>query len=116
KLAADVRVNGSGKNYLIQHSAGSGKSNSIAWLAYRLSTLHDKDNKSLFTSVIVVTDRRVLDNQLQNTISGFDHIEGVVETIDEKKTSKDLRDAINDGKKIIITTLQKFPVIYDEID
>ncbi len=116
KLAADVRVNGSGKNYLIQHSAGSGKSNSIAWLAYRLSTLHDKDNKSLFTSVIVVTDRRVLDNQLQNTISGFDHIDGVVETIDEKKTSKDLRDAINDGKKVIITTLQKFPVIYEEID
>ncbi|MGC5328188.1 type I restriction endonuclease subunit R [Brevibacillus sp. SYSU BS000544] len=116
KLVANVRVNGSGKNYLIQHSAGSGKSNSIAWLAYRLATLHDKDNKSVFTSVIVVTDRRVLDNQLQNTISGFDHIDGVVETIDEKKTSKDLRDAINDGKKIIITTLQKFPVIYEEID
>ncbi|MNO23419.1 Type I restriction enzyme [compost metagenome] len=116
KLASDVRVNGSGKNYLIQHSAGSGKSNSIAWLAYRLSTLHDKDNKCLFTSVIVVTDRRVLDSQLQNTISGFDHIDGVVETIDEKKSSKDLRDAINDGKKIIITTLQKFPVIYEEID
>ncbi|WP_081970069.1 type I restriction endonuclease subunit R [Paenibacillus sp. FSL P4-0081] len=116
KLLSDVKANGSGKNYLIQHSAGSGKSNSIAWLAYRLSTLHDKDNKSVFTSVIVVTDRRVLDHQLQNTISGFDHIEGLVETIDEKKTSKDLRDAVNDGKKIIITTLQKFPVIYDEID
>lgn len=116
KLLSDVKENGSGKNYLIQHSAGSGKSNSIAWLAYRLSTLHDKDNNSVFTSVIVVTDRRVLDNQLQSTISGFDHIEGIVETIDDKKTSKDLRDAINDGKKIIITTLQKFPVIYEEID
>lgn len=116
KLIDDVKGNGSGKNYLIQHSAGSGKSNSIAWLSYRLANLHDKNNDSIFTSVIVVTDRRVLDNQLQSTISGFDHTEGLVETIDEKKTSKDLRDAINDGKKIIITTLQKFPVIYEEID
>lgn len=116
KLVTDVKANGSGKNYLIQHSAGSGKSNSIAWLSYRLATLHDNDNKNIFTSVIVVTDRRVLDNQLQDTISSFDHIEGMVETIDEKKSSKDLRDAINDGKKIIITTLQKFPVIYQEID
>lgn len=116
KLIKYVKANGSGNNYLIQHSAGSGKSNSIAWLSYRLATLHDNNDKNIFTSVIVVTDRRVLDNQLQDTISGFDHIEGMVETIDEKKTSKDLRDAINDGKKIIITTLQKFPVIYQEID
>ena len=116
KLTADVKANGSGKNYLIQHSAGSGKSNSIAWLSYRLANLHDANNDSIFTSVIVITDRRVLDSQLQNTISGFDHTEGLVETIDEKKSSKDLRDAINDGKKIIITTLQKFPVIYEEID
>lgn len=116
KLIADVKANGSGKNYLIQHSAGSGKSNSIAWLSYHLATLHDNSDKNIFTSVIVVTDRRVLDNQLQDTISGFDHIDGMVETISENKTSKDLRDAINDGKKIIITTLQKFPVIYQEID
>ena len=116
KIVANVKESGSGNNYLIQHSAGSGKSNSIAWLSYRLATLHDKSDKNIFTSVIVVTDRRVLDNQLQDTISGFDHIEGMVETIDEKKSSKDLRDAINDGKKIIITTLQKFPVIYQEID
>ncbi len=116
KLTADVKANGSGKNYLIQHSAGSGKSNSIAWLSYRLAKLHDSDDNNIFTSIIVVTDRRVLDNQLQNTISGFDHIEGLVETIDDKKNSKDLRDAINDGKKIIITTLQKFTVIYEEID
>lgn len=116
KLVVDVKANGSGNNYLIQHSAGSGKSNSIAWLSYRLATLHDNNDKNIFTSVIVVTDRRVLDSQLQDTISGFDHVEGMVETIDEKKTSKDLRDAINDGKKIIITTLQKFPIIYQEID
>ncbi|WP_010233412.1 type I restriction endonuclease subunit R [Clostridium arbusti] len=116
KILADIKVNGSGDNYLIQHSAGSGKSNSIAWLAYGLSSIHNKDNENIFTSIIVVTDRRVLDSQLQDTISGFDHTKGIVETIGEGKTSKALRDAINDGKKIIITTLQKFPVIYNEID
>ncbi|PFK43193.1 restriction endonuclease subunit R [Bacillus cereus] len=116
KIIDDVRTNGSGKNYLIQHSAGSGKSNSIAWLSYRLCSLHNSKNENVFTSIIVVTDRKVLDSQLQDTIAGFDHIEGIVETIGEGKTSKDLRDAINDGKKIIITTIQKFPVIYQEID
>lgn len=116
KLVEDVRKNGSGKNYLIQHSAGSGKSNSIAWTSYRMANLHDENDKNIFNSVIVVTDRKVLDSQLQDTISSFDHRAGLVETIDDKKTSKDLRDAINDGKKIIITTLQKFPVIYEEID
>lgn len=116
KMLADVKEYGSGKNYLIQHSAGSGKSNSIAWLSYGLSSIHDKKNKHIFTSIIVVTDRKILDSQLQNTISGFDHTKGLVSTIGEGKTSKDLRDAINDGKKIIITTLQKFPVIYQEID
>ena len=116
KLIADVKRTGSGKNYLVQHSAGSGKSNSIAWLAYRLSSLHDALNQSVFSSVIVVTDRKVLDQQLQETISSFDHTIGLVETIGNDKTSKDLRDAINDGKKIIITTLQKFPVIYKEVD
>lgn len=116
KILSDVKINGSGNNYLIQHSAGSGKSNSIAWLGYGLSSLHNTNNKHIFTSVIVVTDRKVLDSQLQDTISGFDHTKGLVVTIGEGKTSKDLRDAINDGKKIIITTLQKFPVIYEEID
>lgn len=116
KLISDVKRTGSGRNYLIQHSAGSGKSNSIAWTAYRLASLHDENNKSIFTSVIVVTDRRVLDSQLQDTISSFEHQTGLVETIGDSKTSKDLRDAINDGKRIIVTTLQKFPVIYQEID
>ncbi len=116
KLVNNVKEVGSGKNFLIQHSAGSGKSNSIAWLSYRLASLHDSFDKNIFTSVIIVTDRRVLDSQLQDTISGFDHVEGLVETIDDKKKSVDLRDAINDGKKIIITTLQKFPVIYNEIE
>ncbi|MDD6682501.1 MAG: DEAD/DEAH box helicase family protein [Clostridiales bacterium] len=116
KLIADVRANGTGKNYLIQHSAGSGKSNSIAWTAYRLASLHDEINKPVFASVIIVTDRTVLDRQLQDTISSFDHTLGTVETIGEGKSSKDLRDAINGGSRIIVTTLQKFPVIYQEVE
>lgn len=116
KLIADVRENGSGKNYLIQHSAGSGKSNSIAWTAYRLASLHNDDNEPVFTSVVIVTDRRNLDAQLQETITGFDHTLGSVCAIDEKKSSKDLKDALNAGKRIIVTTLQKFPVIYEEVD
>ena len=116
KLIADVREYGTGKNYLIQHSAGSGKSNSIAWTAYRLASLHNDENKPVFSSVIVVTDRTVLDAQLQETISGFDHTIGAVETIGEDKNSRDLRDAINNGVRIIVTTLQKFPVIYQEVD
>ena len=116
KLIADVRKNGTGVNYLIQHSAGSGKSNSIAWTAYRLASLHDEMNKPVFASVIIVTDRTVLDRQLQDTISSFDHTLGTVETIGEGKSSKDLRDAINGGSRIIVTTLQKFPVIYQEVE
>ena len=116
KILADVKINGAGKNYLIQHSAGSGKSNSIAWLSYGLANLHDADNNKIFKSIIVVTDRTILDSQLQDTIYSFDHTEGVVEKIDDKKKSTDLRDAINDGKKIIITTLQKFPYIYKEVE
>ena len=116
KLVGNVRQNGSGHNYLVQHSAGSGKSNSIAWTAYRLASLHDADNKPIFSSVVIVTDRTVLDAQLQETISGFDHTLGSVVTIGEKMNSRDLRDALNAGKRIIVTTLQKFPVIYEEVD
>jgi len=116
KLVSDVRRNGAGHNYLIQHSAGSGKSNSIAWTAYRLASLHDEQDKPIFSSVVVVTDRTVLDAQLQETISGFDHTIGAVETIGENKNSRDLRDALNNGARIVVTTLQKFPVIYQEVD
>lgn len=116
KLIADVSYNGAGQNYLIQHSAGSGKSNSIAWTAYRLASLHDSDNNAIFSSVIVVTDRTVLDAQLQETIAGFDHTVGAVTTIGNDKNSQDLKNAINDGDRIIVTTLQKFPVIYSEVD
>lgn len=115
KVIADVRANGTGKNYLVQHSAGSGKSNSIAWTAYRLASLF-VDDTPLFDSVIVVTDRRVLDSQLQETISGFDHAIGSVVTIGKDKTSADLRDAINGGARLIVSTLQKFPVIYEQVE
>ncbi len=114
KLLADVKENGSGKNYLIQHSAGSGKSNSIAWLAHRLAGLHNDLDEKIFQSVIIVTDRRVLDSQLQSTVYQFDHVEGVVQKID--KNSQQLKDAIESGAGIIITTLQKFPVIYKEVN
>ena len=77
KITSDAKINGAGKNYLIQHSAGSGKSNSIAWLAYRLSSLHNQLDERVFNSVIVITDRRVLDQQLQNTIYQFEHKTGV---------------------------------------
>ena len=113
KLLADVKANGAGHNYLIQHSAGSGKSNSIAWLAYRLSGLHNDLDEKIFRSVIVVTDRKVLDSQLQDTIYQFDHVDGVVQKID--KNAAQLKDAIEAGAPIIITTLQKFPVIYKEV-
>ncbi|WP_455154875.1 type I restriction endonuclease subunit R [Stomatobaculum longum] len=116
KLVSHVRENGPGHNYLIQHSAGSGKSNSIAWTAYRMASLHNDNNQAVYDSVVVVTDRRVLDQQLQATISSFDHTLGSVETIDDKKSSKHLLEAINKGKRIIVTTLQKFPVIYEQVN
>lgn len=104
---------GIGKNYLIQHSAGSGKSNSIAWLAYRLSSLHNSTDERIFDSVIVVTDRKVLDQQLQNTIYQFEHKTGVVQKID--KDSSQLASALGYGTNIIITTLQKFPFVVDKV-
>ena len=108
KIIVDVRQNGSGKNYLIQHSAGSGKSNSIAWIAYRLDSVHDASDNGIFDSVIVVTNRIVLDGQLQETINSFEHKAGLVEAIDERKNSRSLAEAINDKKRIIICTIQKF--------
>jgi len=107
KLIADAGANSSGKRYLIEHSAGSGKSNSIAWLAYRLSSLYNNNDQKIFDSVIVITDRNVLDQQLQNTIYQFEHKTGVVQRIEVD--SKQLADAITSGVSIIITTLQKFP-------
>ena len=116
KVVDDIKTNGAGKNYLIEHSAGSGKSNSIAWISYRLASLFDAENKPVFNSVIVVTNRVVLDSQLQDTINGFDHTPGLVEAIDEKKGSRGLKEAINDKKRIIICTVQKFLFAYKDFD
>lgn len=109
KLIAHAREKGAGRNYLIQHSAGSGKSNSIAWLAHRLASLHDASDEKVFHSVVVVTDRRVLDQQLQATIYQFEHKTGVVEKIEED--TQQLARALSQGTPIIITTIQKFPFI-----
>ncbi|MBG6199968.1 type I restriction enzyme R subunit [Labrenzia sp. EL_13] len=106
RLLADARAEGAGRNYLIQHSAGSGKSNTIAWTAHQIINLHDDTDKPVFDTAIIVTDRLVLDRQLQNTIGGFAQTEGVVKKIDG--TSRDLKDAILKGARIIITTIQKF--------
>jgi len=113
KLVADARALGAGQRYLIQHSAGSGKSFTIAWLAHQLSTLHDAKNQRVFDSIVVITDRRILDRQLQTTMRQFEQTLGVVENIDT--TSRQLKDALESGKTIIVTTLQKFPVIAKEI-
>ena len=116
KLISTTSFEGPGHNYLIQHSAGSGKSNTIAWVAYRLASLHNVDNAPVFSSVIVLTDRTVLDRQLQDTISGFDHTIGAVETIGDNKTSADLLEAVNRGVRIIVSTIQKFPYIYKNVE
>jgi type I site-specific deoxyribonuclease (restriction subunit) len=108
-LVADAKSHGAGKNYLVQHSAGSGKSNTIAWLAHHLSNLHDDQQRAVFDSIIVITDRRVLDKQLQDTIYAMDHTAGVVVRVD--KNARQLTEALTDGAKIIISTLQKFPFV-----
>ncbi len=112
-MTAHARTKGAGHNYLVQHSAGSGKSNSIGWLAHRLSSLHNSEDQKVFHSVIVVTDRVVLDQQLQETVYQFEHKHGVVEKIDENSTQ--LAEALQKGVPIIITTLQKFPFVTDKI-
>ncbi len=113
RLLVDARENGAGQNYLIQHSAGSGKSNTIGWAAHRLSELHNADDKKVFDTVLVITDRRVLDRQLRDTVTQFEQRAGVVKAITEG--SQELKDALETGEKIVITTLQKFPFIVDSI-
>ena len=108
-LVGSVQAEGVGYNYLVEHSAGSGKSNTIGWLAHRLSSLHNAQDERIFDSVVVVTDRRVLDQQLQDTVYQFEHRHGVVEKIDE--SSKQLAQALESAIPIIITTLQKFPFV-----
>ncbi len=115
KLLADVGINKTSQNYLIQHSAGSGKTNSIAWLAHRLSSLHDAYNKIIYDNIIVVTDRIVVDRQLQSAILGIEHKTGLIRVMDDKCSSADLAIALKGNTKIIATTIQKFPYIVDSV-
>ena len=113
-LEAHAKAQGPGHNYLVEHSAGSGKSNTIAWTAHRLSSLHDDRDTKVFDKVVVITDRVVLDRQLQDTIYQFEHTRGVVEKID--KDSAQLAEALaGEQARVIITTLQKFPFVLDKI-
>ena len=111
----DVSENKTALNYLIQHSAGSGKTNTIAWLAYRLANLHDADNKIIFDNIIIMTDRIVVDRQLQKAVMGMEHKSGLIRIMDEKCNSADLAIALNGNTKIIATTIQKFPYIVDSV-
>jgi type I restriction enzyme R subunit len=113
RILSHSKKHGTGQSYLIQHSAGSGKSNSIAWLAHQLSVLHNDQDQAIFDSVVIITDRRILDRQLQYNVRQFEQVLGTVENID--KTSRQLKKALEDGKKIIVTTLQKFPMISKEM-
>lgn len=115
KVLADVVDNGTSLNYLIQHSAGSGKTNSIAWLAHRLASLHDENNKIIFDNIIICTDRVVVDRQLQKAIMGIEHKDGMIRVMDDKCVSQDLAIALEGNTKIIATTIQKFPYIVDTV-
>lgn len=110
RIVADAHAHGAGRNYLIQHSAGSGKSNTIAWVAHRLAELHDSAGKNVFDGVIVVTDRRVLDRQLSDTVKSFSHVTGLVKHVE---SSAELQEGLESGTRILTSTLQKFPVIVD---
>ena len=115
KVLADVRENRTAQNYLIQHSAGSGKTNSIAWLAHRLTSLHDVDNKIIFDNIVIVTDRVVVDRQLQKAVMGLEHKAGLIRVMNDKCNSADLANALKGNTKIIATTIQKFPYIVDSV-
>ncbi len=113
KLVNDISINHSSKNYLIQHSAGSGKTNTIAWLAHRLASLHDSDSKVIFDTVCIITDHIVVDRQLQNAVLSLEHKAGLIKVMDDSCTSKDLADALNGNTKIIVTTIHKFMYIHE---
>ena len=115
KLLEDVKVNKTSQNYLLQHSAGSGKTNEIAWLSHRLASLHDDNNKIIFDNIIICTDRVVVDRQLQNAVLALDHKSGFIRVIDDKCNSSDLATAISGNTKIVVTTIQKFPYIIGSV-
>ena len=108
KLTADIRVNRTSQNYLIEHSAGSGKTNTIAWLSHIIASLHDTSDDNIFNTVIVITDRIIVDQQLQEAIKGIDHKTGQLKVMDEKCHSEDLAAALRGNTKIIVTTVHKF--------
>ena len=110
-----MMTNRSSQNYLLQHSAGSGKTNEIAWLSYRLASLHDDNNKIIFDSIIICTDRVVVDRQLQKAVLSLEHKSGFIRVMDEKCTSADLGRALEGNTKIVVTTIQKFPYIVGNI-
>lgn len=116
KVVNDVTENGSSKNYLIEHSAGSGKTNTIAWLSHRLSSLHNADDKPIFDTVCIITDRIVVDRQLQNAVLSLEHKAGLIKVMDDACKSKDLADALNGNTKIVVTTIHKFMYINDLVN
>jgi len=113
RLIEDAKANGTGENYLIQHSAGSGKTNTIAWTAHRLSELKDENDVSIFDSVIVLTDRKILDQQIRDVVKAFSETRGLVRAVENN--SAELKDALEKGERIITSTLQKFPYVVDSI-
>lgn len=115
KLVASVSETGTSQNYLIQHSAGSGKTNTIAWLAHRLTSLHDVDDRVVFDNVVIVTDRVVVDRQLQKAVLGLEHASGLIRVMDDSCTSADLARALKGNTKIIATTIQKFPFVVEQV-
>lgn len=115
KLTADITEKKKDSNYLIEHSAGSGKTKTIAWLSHRLASIHDKEDKNIFNSVIIMTDRVVVDRQLQDAVYAMEHKQGLVKALGEECTSKDLADALTGNTKIIVTTIQKFRFILDKV-
>lgn len=113
KLVADMMENHTDKNYLIEHSAGSGKTNTIAWLAHRLASLHDSEDNAIFDTICIITDRIVVDRQLQEAVLSMEHKPGLIKVMDDKCAAVDLADALNSNTKIIVTTIHKFLYIHD---
>ncbi|MGX7108684.1 type I restriction endonuclease subunit R [Facklamia miroungae] len=116
KIAVDIEENETSRNYLIEHSAGSGKTNTIAWLSHRLASLHNDKNEAIFDTICIITDRIVVDRQLQDAVLSLEHKEGLIKVMDDKCSSSDLADALNGNTKIIVTTIQKFMYIKELVD
>lgn len=116
KIVDDIRINETSRNYLIEHSAGSGKTNTIAWLSHSLSSLHNSNDEVIFDTICVITDRIVVDRQLQDAVLALEHKEGLIQVMDDKCTSSDLATALNGSTKIIVTTIHKFMYIKEQVD